>query len=57
MDNPETVVAIHVNERVICVDCIRDGEWDLLTQNQIITRQDAEEKKMVLYCDRCAEPI
>ena len=57
MDNQGTAVAIHVNERVICVDCMTDEEWDPLTQDQIITRQDAEEKNMVLYCDRCTEPI
>lgn len=57
MDNQGTVVAIHVNELMICADCMRDEEWGPLNQDQFITRQDAEKIDMVLYCDRCGEPV
>ncbi|MFP4452218.1 MAG: hypothetical protein ACLFPI_02485 [Desulfobacterales bacterium] len=55
--NKEKVVAIRVNKGVICTDCMTDGDWDLLTEDRVITQKDQNEKDKILFCDRCGEPI
>lgn len=53
----DKVAAFYVNERVICTDCMTDNDWNLLKQDNVITRKEAEEKDKIFFCDICGEAI
>ncbi len=55
--NKEQVAAIYVNDSVICTNCMKDEDWNSLTQERVITREEKDEKDKILFCDRCGEPI
>ncbi|MGM0787827.1 MAG: hypothetical protein ACQETG_08955 [Thermodesulfobacteriota bacterium] len=51
------IAAIYVNEAVVCTNCMTDKDWNLLTQDRVITRKEEDEKDKIFFCDRCGEPI
>ncbi|MFP4452660.1 MAG: hypothetical protein ACLFPI_04755 [Desulfobacterales bacterium] len=53
----EQVVAIYINDLVSCTNCMKDEDWNSLTQERVITREEKDEKDKIFFCDRCGEPI
>ncbi|MFP4194592.1 MAG: hypothetical protein ACLFRO_06570 [Desulfobacterales bacterium] len=53
----EEMVGIRANDGVICVACMTDAEWGAVIPKRIVTQQGNMEENMILFCDRCGEPI
>lgn len=53
----EQVAAIYVNDSVICINCMKDEDWNSLTQDRVITHEEKDGKDEIFFCDRCGEPI
>ncbi|MBS3756347.1 MAG: hypothetical protein KGY56_11675 [Desulfobacterales bacterium] len=53
----EQVIAIYINDSVICTNCMKEEDWNSLTQESVITYEEKDEKDKIFFCDRCGEPI
>lgn len=53
----EQVAAIYVNDSVICINCMKDEDWNSLTHDRVVTHEEKDGKDKVFFCDRCGEPI
>ncbi|MFO8083470.1 MAG: hypothetical protein R6U27_04020 [Desulfobacterales bacterium] len=51
------IAAIYVNEAVVCTNCMKNEDWNMLTQDRVITREQADKENKIIFCDRCGEPI
>ncbi len=42
---------------VKCRECMKEKDWEDLTQENIITLKDIENSDKVFYCDYCEEKL
>ncbi len=40
-----------------CRECMKEKDWEDLTQENIITLKDIENSDKVFYCDYCEEKL
>ena len=54
--NIEDVLAVHVGQKVICPECMSEGDWDSIeSESDIITHTASDE--VIVFCDECKKRI
>ena len=53
----DEVVAYHVDDEVVCTDCVTDAEMAEVTADDVMTREECERAVDLAFCDRCRERI
>jgi hypothetical protein len=54
--NIEDILAVRVDQKVLCSDCMSEGNWDSIeSESDIITDTDSDE--VIVFCDECKKRI
>ena len=51
------IVALQVDERVICAGCWSADDWKEKTQQQLIIEKDLEDGERIFFCDECQKEV
>jgi hypothetical protein len=52
----EDILAVAVGQKVICSDCMSEGDWDSIeSESDIITDTNSDE--VIVFCDECKKRI
>ena len=53
----DEIIGYCIDNETICFDCITKEERNDLTQDQILTEEEAAKDDDIIFCDRCEKRI
>ncbi|MEN6488751.1 MAG: hypothetical protein ABFD66_07705 [Smithella sp.] len=54
----EDVAGMYRNDgSIICTDCMTDEDWNMMTADDVITREDVDGEETLFFCDLCKKQL